>query len=201
MAGTDLEFSKASAVLVEPRSQRSSIHSLGEYHSYRRGRNARFDVHSRRILDLKDGNDDAIAYFAGAIDEQVENDLAVAVVPPHAPGAPDSGILRVARMLCARNRTLRDVTRCLMRERPIDKLAVGGKRSLRVHLESIAVKNPALIENTDVLVLDDVTTTGNSLWATERLLLNAGARSVALMAMGRTADPRKCLNANLQFAP
>ena len=48
------------------------------------------------------------------------------------------------------------------------------------------VIKPDIIKNRIVLLLDDVFTTGTSLWAGRKLLLNAGAEDVVLFALGKT---------------
>jgi len=85
----------------------------------------------------------------------------------------------------AKRGTRVDGSDCLVRTTKIDKLAHGGDRSIEVHLQSIAVALPELIRKRDVLLLDDVMRTGNSLFACRKLLLDAGARSVQCAAIGR----------------
>ena len=79
-----------------------------------------------------------------------------------------------------------DGSGCLVRTKKIEKLAHGGDRSQDIHLESIVVKNVNLIKGKDILLLDDVTKTGNSLEACTLLLLEAGARSVQRATIGKT---------------
>jgi predicted amidophosphoribosyltransferase len=74
----------------------------------------------------------------------------------------------------------------LERTKRIAKLAHGGDRSEEVHLNSVAVADASLIKGKDVLLLDDVTKTGNSLRACEKILLAAGAESVTCVTMGKT---------------
>ena len=99
----------------------------------------------------------------------------------------DTGLKRLVRRLVANNDADRvDATSCLVRARHFDKLAHGGDRSIDVHLKSIVVVHEELIEDEEVLVLDDVTTSGNSLEACKQLLLQAGARRVQKLALGKT---------------
>jgi predicted amidophosphoribosyltransferase len=87
-------------------------------------------------------------------------------------------------LLARRNRT--DATACLIRHTTINKLATGGDRSIEVHLNSIKVQNPNLIKDKRILLIDDVTTTHNSLFACKQLLLEAGAAQVYCLALGQT---------------
>ncbi len=75
---------------------------------------------------------------------------------------------------------------CLVRHKSIAKKATGGDRSIEVDLNSIRVEDADCIKGKRVLLLDDVTTSGNSLLACRRLLLQAGAADVKMVALGRT---------------
>ena len=78
-----------------------------------------------------------------------------------------------------------DASSCLVRVHKIEKLALGGPRSIDVHLDSVVVKNGELIQDELVLLLDDVTKTGNSLMACRKLLLDGGAKAVQCAALGQ----------------
>jgi predicted amidophosphoribosyltransferase len=169
------------------------IYYLGDYHPWRNRQNPRFDAYSRRVLDLKDREPTprqaaAIEYFVEEIAKYIGSTFAVVAVPSHKPGVTDSGVIQLAQTLARTYENITDATGCLIRTEEIDKLSTGGVRSIEVHLNSMGVRHAHLIRNRDVLVLDDVSTSGNSLKASELLLKNAGVRSVTLMAVGRTAS-------------
>jgi hypothetical protein len=159
---------------------------LGDYHPYRRfgGRNPSFDVHSGRILDVKDNIERGIAYFQHSLDEVLIAGIPIAIVPSHDPEKTTGGLRVLAQRVAAAGRV--DATGCLVRTTKIEKLAHGGDRSVQVHLSSIVVQNPELIQGKDVLVLDDVSTSGNSLIACETLLMAAGAARVQRLSLGQT---------------
>ena len=58
----------------------------------------------------------------------------------------------------------------LQRKKSIDKLATGGARSYAVHMRSIEAVQDMDIAGDIVLLMDDVTTTGNSLYACKMIL-------------------------------
>lgn len=62
----------------------------------------------------------------------------------------------------------------------------AGSRDKSVHLDSIAVNPDVPVADEVVLVVDDVTTPGNSLYACRDILLAHGAKRVALLALGKT---------------
>lgn len=149
------------------------------------GDGSNYPSHSGRILDVKDKLASAIATFAGQIDPMLAADIAVCYAPSHKPLNTDTGIRRVAQAVAGSQNRI-DATECLVRTKEIPKLTAGGDRSIQTHLDSIAVRVAGLIQGRDVVVLDDVTTSGGSLRACRRLLLDAGARRVKLLALGQT---------------
>ena len=75
---------------------------------------------------------------------------------------------------------------CLIRNQSVDKLATGGERSLAIQTSSIIVNDAYNLSEDVILLVDDVTTSGNSLVACRDLLLNNGAKRVAMFALGRS---------------
>jgi len=160
----------------------------------------RDDKHSKAILNIKYRHDDdpdpqpwkqrnktiALSNFHRRLDSMLSREIAIAVVPPHEPSSSPSGIQELARRLAVNGRI--DATRCLVRHKTIPKQAAGGARSLDRHLRTIRVEHEELIIGREVLLLDDVSTTGRSLEACKRLLLDAGAAAVKCAALGKTAS-------------
>lgn len=70
----------------------------------------------------------------------------------------------------------------------IKKLADGGKRDINIHLSSIEIDNEVAVKGKVVLLVDDVTTTGNSLLACEQILLDSGALFVVKLALAKTSS-------------
>ena len=68
----------------------------------------------------------------------------------------------------------------------IPKLAYGGDRNIEIHYKSITTLDDVDISGEIVLIMDDVTTTGNSLKACRDILINRGADVVEMLALGRT---------------
>lgn len=68
----------------------------------------------------------------------------------------------------------------------MQKYAFAPARDKGVHLDSFAVNPDVPVADEVVLVVDDVTTSGNSLYACRDILLAHGAKRVALLALGQT---------------
>ena len=159
----------------------------GIYQPYRRHgeKNPNFDAYSGLVLDFKENQTAAIERFRAFLEPRIAPDVPIAIVPSHDPAKTTSGLRTLAQKLAAADRI--DATDCLVRKVKIDKLATGGNRSIEVHLGSIGVQNEKLFQGLDVLLLDDVTTSGNSLEACKQILLKAGANRVQKLVIAKTA--------------
>jgi hypothetical protein len=160
----------------------------GYYHRYwnpDRTKNQAFDMFSGRILDVKEKKEKGIDYFFRQLDDEICKDVTICVVPSHTEGKNnESGIAMLARRLASNGRI--DKVDYLIRKKTIDKLAYGGSRDIRVQLESLGVNEHMTIEGDVVLLVDDVTTSGASLEACKEILLDYGARRVAMLALGQS---------------
>lgn len=155
------------------------------YHKSNGGDVGNYPSHSGKILDIKQGKVSGIEYFHTYLSPRLENYPIVISVPSHDPTKLSSGIVQLAVKLQAESGSV-NASSCLVRHSKIVKLADGGDRSIDVHLASIRVEKSEIFENRPVLLMDDVMTTGNSLLACRRLLLEAGAANVKCLALGRT---------------
>jgi predicted amidophosphoribosyltransferase len=157
-------------------------------------RNPEFGALDGRLLDFKEGKRYAIRAeaqeFSAALSQlELPEQVLIVVVPGHEARETnvDTPLAKVAEMIAAAERRFIASVDTLIRIKDIDKLASGGDRSVLVHLESIDVREPTVVKGQTVMVLDDITTTGNSMKAVRRLLSQAGAARIAGIAIGRTA--------------
>ena len=143
-----------------------------------------------RILDLKRGDKEAIQYYYKNLIDTFGTSLknkkntSIALVPSSKPDNFTSGLITVAQVF-AKKLGLIDATKCLIRHKEIKKLAYGGNRSKETHFESIRIENTGLIKDKYVILLDDVTTSGNSLLACKEILENAGSKNVLCVALAK----------------
>jgi hypothetical protein len=165
------------------------IYFLGQYTPYwidhdARIRNENFTAFSGLILDIKESKPNGILTLASRLKSLINSGIPICIVPSSNPERSDSGMMRLAKLLTQYGPL--DATSCLQRTEKIPKLATGGDRDIETHLRTVQVVNPNLIRDKHVLLLDDVTTTGNSLLACKQLLLDAGAADVTCLALSKT---------------
>jgi hypoxanthine-guanine phosphoribosyltransferase len=145
-----------------------------------------FTEYTSRIWDLKNCNSLVIEYFADCISSNLQGDFdCIVVVPPHHNEKDNSGIRILAQKVVEKKKLI-DATSCLIRHKTIDKLSKGGDRRLETHLQSIKVVKQEVIKGKKMLIIDDVSTTGNSLNACQKLLKDSGAKSVKCFVLGKT---------------
>lgn len=175
------------------------IFYLSEYHPYHSSEIIT-DI-DRKIMDLKNYDQEdwkvekqeaaedffykKLAYIINSnIDTHILKKLVVCRVPRSEKNT-ENHIFNIAQRLCSELRLI-DGTKCLIRFTSIQPAHNSGIRTSGRHLKSIVVNNPDIIKNSYILLLDDVITEGKAFEECKSLLLNAGAKEVTCIAMGRT---------------
>jgi hypothetical protein len=158
------------------------------YHKYWQNRelkikNPLFDVYSGKILDLKEGKETAVTYFYNLLDSEICDGVTICVVPSSDASKIGSGIGRLGERLASNNRI--NKVYFLQRTQSIDKLAFGGCRDENVHMRTIGTVEEMDVSGDIILLMDDVTTTGNSLHVCRSILLQKGAKRVRMFALGK----------------
>lgn len=144
------------------------------------------------VLAFKKGDMQIIEGIYDAIHEFIGFNFSIAVVPPsraimNGKTACHSFANIIISKLGMSNRIL-DATSCLHRHIDVKPLHNGANRFDEKRADSIKVKNVEFIIGKDVLLIDDIYTTGETMRSCVRKLKEAGARSVVCFAVGRTID-------------
>jgi hypothetical protein len=171
------------------------IYSICDYPPYRGGTNPKINPDTYRIMDFKNPDHhkhkSTVSHFGKLLNGGFERiaiyletkDLQVAIVPSSKKGKISKGLEGVIE--CVSNARLTYNRDFLVRINDVPAAHEGGDRSIEKHYKSIVVKcipNP----NVPLILLDDVTTTGNSLEACRAILEKVGVKQVFMVAIGRT---------------
>jgi predicted amidophosphoribosyltransferase len=170
-----------------PKCDESGHYHLDFYVPYRNPdgtRNSGFTAFSGSILDLKQNKVRSEGVFFPALNQVMKPGVPIVIVPSHDPEKKESSLQKLAQKLVNEGRI--NALKCLQRTEKIESLHSGGDRRMEVHLGSIKVINSEIIKGHHVLLLDDVTTSGNTFNACTQLLIEAGASNVTCLAIGKT---------------
>ena len=166
-----------------------------DYHPYYLNRlagviNPTFDETSSLLLRFKEDKAGGFEYYkeiALTLIDQLHKLYkfdGIAIIPSHEQYKYGEGMLRLVNLI-HNVLGINDVHAALFRVYTIEKLSRGGNRSSDNHIKSIAVKDN-LVCRKNIILLDDVITTGNSMIAGEYLLYKAKANAVVCASLART---------------
>jgi hypothetical protein len=184
--------------LIDSDSEKNII-TLGKYYPKYDRQYKDMDKFSDMILDIKKDEKKldpqsgeyyyykkAINYFTNQLRSILSDteEYVICVIPTHAVGTAPSGIRTIAKRLCSP--PIIDGTDVLSRAFEIPKKAIGGNRDLQKEIESLIVSDENIIRDRQVLLMDDITTTGTSLKAGKYRMERAGVALIALLALAKT---------------
>lgn len=151
------------------------------------------DARSRNlVLAFKQGKRDVLHYVAQKLVLELSPECVLVAVPPS--DAKKNGdtavhhlIRRIVNSQTGQDKRLVDGSSCLYRTASVEPSHKGGKRSVDKHLETIGVRNSYLLKNRNVLVLDDILTSGASMTACQ-IRLKEYVQEIAGFVVGKTID-------------
>lgn len=157
-----------------------------EYHPWHGGTNSEwYQPTDGKILDVKDQYLRGINHFTPKLEIILSRtDYVICVIPSSKVGTMPSGIRSIAKRLCVH--PVIDGTDVLYRAKELPDKAETGIRDYELEYESLEVRNESLIRNKQILLLDDITTSGVSFDASKKVLEEAGAYLVVPFALGKT---------------
>jgi hypothetical protein len=161
-----------------------------DYHPYHEGENPEFNRPTDgKIMDVKSKYPSVrikgINHFVPKLQNILSRtDYVICVIPSSKVGFEPSGIRSIAEQICCD--PIVDGTKVSHRIIEMEPKSMGGARDIDLEIPSLEVMNESLIKNKQVLLLDDVTTSGTSFDAGHKLLEEAGAGLIVKLALGKT---------------
>ncbi len=166
---------------------------LNDYIPKNRGEQDEF---SKQILKFKDGNENSIKYFEDQIFKRWkhinENKFSLCKVPSSDKNKINNTISELIKRIIARSSEKhRDASDFIIRKysiKPQHKSYRNERLSIASHLDSLDICKSKidLIEGKNIILFDDVLTTGNSMKSSSHLLFKHKAQNVIQFTLSKT---------------
>ena len=116
----------------------------------------------------------------------------LAVPPSETSRNGDTACHKVIHEICAkigREKNIIDASDCLKRVKDKPSAHITGDRGIEGHIETIRLENGTKIQDKNIIILDDITTSGNSFSACAQIIeASVSVNSIAFFCVGRTID-------------
>lgn len=109
----------------------------------------------------------------------------ICCVPSHTANISNNGSLALMIKEICKNTTYIDGSQLLIRNKSIPAQKNQSKRFEETHIDSINISGD--VKGKKIILIDDITTSGSSLRANKKILLNAGASSVICFAFSKSS--------------
>lgn len=120
-----------------------------------------------------------------------DNSWIICTVPGHEKSSNESnGVTNVIDMVYS-NFQLQKCYSLIQRKYEVEKKSVTKNRNTNLdeEIKSLKINSKYNIDGKNIIIFDDITTTGTSLLACKKLLLDSGASKVVVIALGKTKEP------------
>lgn len=158
-----------------------------------------FDERSKKFLiDFKNGRSETVQSVFEQLKPHLNNaSFAVRAVPPHnaywqGNDGPHKLARKIVQSISAENKQVIDATDCVVRTKNAKPRKFGGDIEFK---DTLTISNIDKIKDKDVLLIDDVYTTGKTVEYIEKLLKDNGAGKVIKFVVSKTLNPSMQFNA------
>lgn len=158
-----------------------------------------FDERSKIFLiNFKNGRNDTVQSVFEQLNPHLNNSsFAVCAVPPHnaywqGNDGPHKLARKIVQSMSAKNKQLVDATDCVVRTKNAKPRKFGDDIEFK---DTLIIKNIDKIKDKDILLIDDVYTTGKTIGYIENLLKANGAGKVIKFVVCKTLNPSMQFNA------
>ena len=164
---------------------RSNINYIHMYYPVRSGL---FNPVSQLILDFKNCIPEAFNYFrlktSSWIKQNLHDSYMICAVPSSKGGFVNS-ITRLAEKLSGDHPSMIDGSQCIVKLMTHESFCKTNKRDADLLRRSTFISDH--VKGYNILLLDDITSSGTSFNVISQMLLDKGANSVTCLAMAQTA--------------
>lgn len=158
-----------------------------------------FDERSKIFLiNFKNGRNDTVQSVFEQLNPHLNNaSFAVCAVPPHnaywqGNDGPHKLARKIVQSMSAKNKQVVDATDCVVRTKNAKPRKFGDDIEFK---DTLIIKNIDKIKDKDILLIDDVYTTGKTIGYIENLLKANGAGKVIKFVVCKTLNPSMQFNA------
>ena len=150
--------------------------------------------YSKLIWNLKNGNMESYPYFRSCILAHIENlgneEWIVCSIPGHDQTSAKSNHMDLFLKKIFWPQNIHPVSGLIIRNKAmLEKHGTNyGSRTVEKDLDSYKIGNTRNIKGQNIIIFDDIVTSGCSLIAARRFLIKQGAKRVVLVALGKTVE-------------
>ena len=175
---------------------------LGDYiPKARQFRGVTQDNFSKTIINLKNGDSDAISFFLKKLKIFLSQELnvknALFINAPTSKKSETNSVSKIIDLLCNEEKNYTNCSNYLCRSKdvtPSHKLRKSEREDFNMHKDSMFLKNRDNCRNQNIILIDDVITTCATLFACKEIILESYPREnwdlngFSCVVFGRTID-------------
>lgn len=171
-----------------------TFQGLGVYQPYKSGNNDKFDDFSKKILDFKRKHLSVITYFHDRLVTEIipPGNYAICIAPsssmtPVVNGkyTHQSAVALLCERLCKTLNAI-NASSSLIRTEDKVKSHLGGSKNIEDHLKTLKLSSDEFIKGRDVILLDDVLTTGHTIKSCYQTLVTGNPNRIAIVVLAYT---------------